>query len=90
MGEEDSGLNEHSPSPGFRRTSKDGPRPSLDRKFSMDQPRPRKSTEKEQLIPNITNTYDNDDDGSFMMDGYKRTHSEIGQKLYPISNDNDD
>ena len=56
----------------------------------MDQPRPRKSTEKEQLIPNITNTYDNDDDGSFMMDGYKRTHSEMGQPLYPISNDNDD
>ena len=61
----------------------------MERKYSMDQPRPRKSTESEQLIPNITNTYEYDDDGSFMMDT-KRTHSEIGQPLYPISKDNDD
>ena len=55
----------------------------------MDQPRPRKSTENEKLIPNITNTYSYEDDGSFMMDT-KRTHSEMGQTRYPITNDNDD
>ena len=65
---------------GFKRPSKPSPKTSMERKYSMDQPRPRKSTVEEPLIPNISTTYD--DDGSFLME--KRTHSEIGQKLNPI------